>query len=334
MMKLFRNPEVKRTLLLQIIFSLAAAVTTFVWEKRFGMFTLGVCAAFILIYLLTTCRRYRRIAQLAGDIDRLLHGDSQVALEKYAEGELNILQSEVYKMTVRLREQQQSLQDDKVYLADSLADISHQMRTPLTSINLLVSFLSEPDITEERRQKLSHELYELLGRIDWLIATLLKISRLDAGTARLKQEHIPLEELIQKGTAPLLVPLELRNQTLKVSAEGMFFGDVSWTCEAIANIVKNCMEHTPEGGTIEVDAAENALYTEIIISDNGNGIQKEDLPHIFERFYKGKDSGDRSFGIGLALARKIITAQNGTVKAGNRMPKGARFTLRFYRGTV
>ncbi|MCM1558685.1 MAG: HAMP domain-containing histidine kinase [Butyrivibrio sp.] len=288
----------------------------------------------MLIYLWAACARYRRISQLAGDIDRLLHGDSRVALEKYAEGELNILQSEVYKMTVRLREQQQSLQDDKIYLADSLADISHQIRTPLTSVNLLVSFLSKQDITEERRQELSHELYELLDRIDWLITALLKISRLDAGTAGFKQEHIPVEELIRKGTAPLLVPLELRNQTLKISAEGMFSGDVSWTCEAIANIVKNCMEHTPEGGIIEIQAAENALYTEIIVSDNGNGIQKEDLPHIFERFYKGKDSGDRSFGIGLALARKIITAQNGTVKAGNRIPAGARFTVRFYRGTV
>lgn len=295
---------------------------------------LCVCLAFLFIFLFAAYRRYGRISRLAGEVDQLLHGDRQIDLGKYEEGELNILQSEIYKVTVRLREQQQRLQDDKVYLAESLADISHQIRTPLTSINLLVSFLSEPDITEERRQKLSHELYELLDRIDWLITTLLKISRLDAGTAKFKREHISLEELIRKGTAPLLVPLDLRNQTLRVSAEGMFSGDVSWTCEAVANIVKNCMEHTPEGGIIEISAAENALYGEIIISDNGSGISKEDLPHIFERFYKGKDSGDKSFGIGLALARKIITAQNGTVKAGNRMSGGAEFTIRFYRGTV
>lgn len=334
MTKLFRNSEVRKTLLLQAIAAAVATITAFVWERRFGLLMLGVCTALILIWLIATYGRYRRISELAGDIDRILHGDSRVALEKYAEGELNVLQSEIYKMTIRLREQQQSLQDDKVYLADSLADISHQIRTPLTSINLLVSFLSEPDITEERRQKLSHELYDLLDRIDWLITTLLKISRLDAGTAKFKQEHIPLEELLRKGAAPLLIPLELRNQTLQMSSEGTFSGDVSWTCEAIANIVKNCMEHTQEGGIIEIAASENALYTEIIISDNGSGIQKEDLPHIFDRFYKGKDSGDKSFGIGLALARKIITAQGGTIKAGNRTPRGAKFTIRFYRGTV
>lgn len=333
-MRLFRNLEIKGTLLIYGILTAAATITAFLWERRFGLLMLGVCAVFLAVYLFVTYRRYRRISELALGLDQILHGDCQVSLEKYAEGELAILQSEVYKMTVRLREQQQNLQKDKVYLADSLADISHQIRTPLTSINLLVSLLSEQDITLKRRQQLSHELYEQLSRIEWLITALLKMSRLDAGTAKFKKESISLEELIKRGTAPLLVSLDLRNQTLKVSAEGAFFGDSSWTCEALTNIVKNCMEHTPEGGSIEITAAENALYTEILISDNGRGIAAEDLPHIFERFYKGKDSGEKSFGIGLALARRIITAQDGTIKAENQMSGGAKFTIRFYRGTV
>ena len=132
----------------------------------------------------------------------------------------------------------------------------------------------------------------------------------------------------------LLIPVELRRQELRIHADGAFRGDLSWTCEAIGNIVKNCMEHTPEGGRIEIDAAENALYSEIIIKDNGTGISPEDLPHIFERFYKGKDSDGKSFGIGLALSRMIITGQGGTVKAENRKPAGAMFTIRFYKGTV
>ena len=244
------------------------------------------------------------------------------------------MQSEVHKMTIRLREQQQSLMDDKIYLADAIADISHQIRTPLTSINLLVSFISEPGITDERRQKLSCELYELLSRIDWLITALLKISKLDAGTAKLKAERIPLAKLLERATAPLLVTMDLRDQALRMTADGEFFGDVSWTCEAIANVAKNCMEHTPEGGMVEISASDNALYTEIVISDNGEGIPSEDIPHIFERFYKGKNSDDKGFGIGLALARMIITSQNGTIKAENRLPNGARFIIRFYKGTV
>lgn len=237
-------------------------------------------------------------------------------------------------MTIRLREQQQTLTREKAHLADSIADISHQIRTPLTSINLLIGLLSEPKLTDARRQQLIHELYELLSRIDWLITTLLKISRLDAGTVQFKQEQVSLEELLKKACVTLLIPVELRRQELRIHADGAFRGDLSWTCEAIGNIVKNCMEHTPEGGGIEIDAAENALYSEIIIKDNGTGISSEDLPHIFERFYKGKDSDGKSFGIGLALSRMIITGQGGTVKAENRKPAGAMFTIRFYKGTV
>ena len=129
----------------------------------------------------------------------------------------------------------------------------------------------------------------------------------------------------------MLVPIELRGQELVINTNGDFVGDLSWTCEAIGNIVKNCMEHTQEGGKIEIEACENALYTEITIKDNGTGIAKEDMPHIFERFYKGKDSDDKSFGVGLALSRMIITSQKGTVKAENCNPHGAKFTIRFYK---
>ncbi len=333
-MGMFRNKEFSRAFILCGIIGIIASVIAFVWEIRFGIFVFSLCILFLIIFYIATYRRYKRISDLASDIDKILHGDSTIPLERYSEGELAILQSEVYKMTVRLREQKQNLQDDKIYLANSLADISHQIRTPLTSINLLVNFLSEPNITDDRRIQLTHELYSLLSRIDWLITALLKISKLDAGTVQFKKEQVSLHELILKSTSPILVPMELREQALNIEASGYFSGDISWTSEAITNIVKNCMEHTADGGTISITAAENALYSEIIITDNGSGIDKEDLPHIFERFYKGTNSDKNSFGIGLALARMIITVQNGTVKAENNVPKGAKFIIRFYKGTV
>ncbi len=334
MIKLLKNKEVRRTLFLQIVIAAAACVVSFATDVRTGMVTGVLSGLLILVYYVSTYRRYKRIASLAADVNKLLHGDNTISLENYSEGELGILHSEIYKMTIRLLEQQQKLMSDKAYLADSIADISHQIRTPLTSINLLVQFLSEPNLTDERRQQLTHELYGLLSRIDWLITTLLKISKLDAGTVQFKQEKVSMETLINKSCAPLLIPIELRGQELVIHADGDFNGDVSWTCEAIGNIVKNCMEHTPEGGKIEIDTSDNALYTEILIKDNGTGIAKEDMPHIFERFYKGKDSDDKSFGVGLALARMIITSQKGTVKAENRKPSGAMFSIRFYKGTV
>lgn len=334
-MKLLRNPEVIKTVLLHGVISAVAVFIAFMWEGRFGVFTLVLSVLLLLVHMVSTSMRYKRLSDLSADIDRILHEeDGNLSLEQYSEGELSILQSEIHKMTNRLKEQKQRLLEDKVYLADSIADISHQIRTPLTSINLLVQLLSEPILSAERRIKLTHELLELFSRIDWLIAALLKISKLDAGTVQFKKERIAISDLIRKATTPLLVPMELRGQLLTVKAEGEFTGDVSWTQEAIGNIVKNCMEHTPESGEITINAAENALYTEIVISDNGSGIDKQDLPHIFERFYKGKNSDEKSFGIGLALSRMIVTVQNGTIKAENNPSQGAKFTIRFYKGVV
>lgn len=334
-MKLFRNPEIIKNLILYGILTMAATVTAaYLWDINAGLFTLILCVLFMLLYLFSTYGRYKKIAELSSDVNRILHGDSHINLDKYSEGELAILQSEIYKMTVRLREQKQRLLDDKIYLSDSIADISHQIRTPLTSINLLVSFLSETDITDERRLALTHELYDLLSRIDWLITSLLKISKLDAKTVQFKTEEIPMDELIKKSASPLLVPIELRRQELLITAEGTLSVDIAWTCEALTNIIKNCMEHTPDGGKITICTSSNALFSEIIITDNGHGILKDDLPHIFERFYKGSNSDDKSFGIGLALARMIITAQSGTIKAENSLPSGAKFTIRFYNGTI
>ena len=333
-MRLLKNKEVRGALLWQLSVAVIACSICFWFDLRAGLTAVVLSMLLMMIYCIGTYKRYRRIASLAADVNHVLHGDSSIDFDNYSEGELSILHSEIYKMTIRLREQQQTLTREKAHLADSIADISHQIRTPLTSINLLIGLLSEPKLTDARRQQLIHELYELLSRIDWLITTLLKISRLDAGTVQFKQEQVSLAELLKKSCVTLLIPMELRGQALLIHADGAFRGDFSWSCEAIGNIVKNCMEHTPEGGRIEIEATENALFSEIIIKDNGTGISPEDLPHIFERFYKGKDSDGKSFGIGLALSRMIITGQGGTVKAENRKPVGAMFTIRFYKGTV
>ena len=333
-MRLLKNKEVRKALLWQLLLSAAACAVCFRFDLRAGLTAVALSLLLMLIFCISTYKRYQRLSSLADDINQILHGDSSMDFNHYSEGELSILHSEIYKMTVRLRDQQQKLLSDKKYLADSLADISHQLRTPLTSINLLVERLSASGLTDKCRHQLTNELYELLSRIDWLITTLLKISKLDAGTVSFNKETVSLETLIKKSCSPLLIPMELRGQELIIRAEGNFYGDPAWTSEAVGNIVKNCMEHTPEGGRIEINAAENALYSEIVIKDNGTGISPEDLPHIFERFYKGKNSDGKSFGIGLALSRMIIAEQKGTVKAENRKNEGAMFTLRFYKGTV
>lgn len=333
-MKLLKNKEVLRPLIILLVIGATASIVGFVLNEAAGIMAVSLSLLFIIVYYIATYKRYKQIASLSEDINKLLHGDNTISFDDYTEGELSILHSEIHKMTVRLREQQQMLIDDKVFLADSIADISHQIRTPLTSINLLVQLISKPDLSEDKKRQHIIELKRMLSHIDSLVTALLKISKLDARTVQFKPQNISLEELIKKSCEPLLVPFELRGQELKISASGCFYGDLAWTCEAVGNIVKNCMEHTPEGGTVEVIASENPIFSEIVIKDNGTGIDKDDLPHIFERFYKGKNSSGNSFGVGLALARMIITGQSGTIKAENLKDKGAKFTIRFYKGTV
>lgn len=334
MIKLLRNFEVGLAFWLMIAISVIAVFAASFNGIRTGILLSVLCLLFIIINLVTNFYRYKKLTELSSDIDKVLHGDERIDFHKYSEGELAILQNEIWKMTIRLREQEQKLREDKEFLADSLADISHQLRTPLTSMNLIMSLFSRPDTTIEKKSELMHEMNGLLRRVDWLITTLLKMSKLDAGTVKFRKDEVPMEKLLEQACMPVQIPIELREQRLIIKGSGTFKGDIQWTCEAIGNIVKNCMEHTPVGGTITVTGTDNPLYKEIKIKDTGCGIRAEDLPHIFERFYKGNENNKQSFGIGLALARNIVSSQDGTLKACNSPEGGAEFEMRFYNGAV
>jgi signal transduction histidine kinase len=278
-------------------------------------------------------RRYHEIAELSRSLDRILHGQDQL-LDDSAEGELAILRSELRKMTVRLRDDADLLQKDKQELTRALADVSHQLRTPLTSMNLTLSLLAG-EADEARRLRLTRELKRSLERIDWLVETLLKLSKLDAGVVRFEPAPLTAAALVDRALRPLRIPMELKAQELVLDlGDAALTADPAWTAEALGNVVKNCVEHTPEGGTVTVSARQTPIFTELTVSDTGPGIDPEDLPRLFERFYRGRHAGENSIGIGLALARQIAAAQNGTLQAANNPGGGARFTFRFYVGAV
>lgn len=338
-MAFFRNPEIKKSILLFAILAAGFTAGARSLSLEAAVVSAVLSVIYAAVYFTATYFRYKKIAALSLQIDEILHGGTEIQIGNCSEGELSVLQSEIGKMTVRLRQQAEALQNDKIFLADSIADISHQIRTPLTSVNIIVSMLSDESLDAVRRAELIRDLSRLLLRIDWLITALLKMSKLDAGTVRFQNSVISVRKLIGKAAEPLAVLMELKNQKLicEIAESVSFYGDMAWSAEALSNIIKNCMEHTPDDGSgiIEIEAEENVVFTRITIKDNGSGISEEDIPHLFERFYKGKDSSEGSFGIGLALARMIIGSQNGTLKAeNNKNARGASFTIKFYKGDI
>ena len=282
-------------------------------------------------------KKYKKsLRRLSGEIDRILHGSGELVLGSYEEGEISILRDEIYKMTVRLREQSETLAGDKEALADSLADISHQIRTPLTTLNLMTARMMREGDDPEQRKRILREMNRMLERIEWLITALLKMSKLDAGAIRLEPTDISMEGFLKKVMEPFEIQMDLRDQRCRIEgAEGVkFTADEAWTLEAVRNVVKNSLEYTPDGEALEISCEDNPLYTEISVCDSGPGIAPEDLPHLFERFYKGKNAGSSSFGIGLALAQSIMSRQNGVIRAENRRQGGSRFRIRFYKQTI
>jgi signal transduction histidine kinase len=240
------------------------------------------------------------------------------------------LHSEITKMTLRIREQNEALKADKRYLADSLADIAHQLRTPLTSANILLSLLAK-ELEGGERRDFVREMEGLLAHMDWLITALLKISRLDAGVVEFREDEVRVRELVRAAAGPLMIGMELRGieMVTDVPEGAAVSGDLGWLAEAVQNILKNCMENTPENGVVEIACEDNRLYTEVVIRDSGAGFDREDLPRLFDRFYRGKNASATGYGIGLALCKMIISRQGGSVTVGNHPEGGAVFTLRF-----
>ena len=302
----------------------------FFFSLTAGVLVLTMAVAAIAIHLTTERYRYRRLQKLSQDLDKLLVSGIPLPIREYSEGELSILANQMQKLTLRLTESAEAMRKEKVFLADSLADISHQLRTPLTAMNLTTSMLRSPSLTEEKRMELTGELRNLLARTDWLVETLLKLSKLDAGTVKLTRQNVSVGQLIQRAAQPIAIAMELRSQSLEIDCgEEVLLCDPVWTAEALGNILKNCMEHTPENGKISIAVNQNPLFTQIDVEDTGSGFDPKDIPHLFERFYKGSNASQNSYGIGLALARTVITAQDGTIQAMNR-ETGAKFVIKFY----
>ena len=330
---MFRNREIKTECLIDAAATVVLSAAGFFVHPLAGALLLALGAGLTVLHLLLGRKRYAKIAELARNVDRVLHAADPTTIAESDEGELAILTDEIRKMTVRLKEQNDRLLADKTLLSDAIADLFHQMRTPLTSINLLLTMLKQEDLPPERRIRYLRELKQQTERIQWMAETLLKLSKLDANAVRFAPEQMSVRSLVDLAAEPLLIPMELKGIVFTVEdGNAQLYADRAWTAEALGNILKNGTEHTPEGGEIRVTAEETPLFTRITVRDNGPGFSEEDKAHLFERFYRGSNASQSSIGIGLALARQIIAGQDGTVTAQN--DNGACFVVTFYKTVV
>lgn len=327
---MLRNKEYRRFTVIFLALAAVSVTLGFRMDRAAGILALCSSAAFGTAFFVFTNARYKNIMQISEQIDLVLHNADHLFITESEEGELSILESEITKMMLRIREQNDALKKEKEHLTDSLADIAHQLRTPLTSITLILSFLeTNPD--KEERKSLLRETEDLLVRMDWLLTSLLKLSRLDAGIVVFQKEPVELKQVFTAALRQLMIPLELHNISLQINVpKGILIsGDVNWLSEAIQNILKNCMENAGDNGKIEITCEDNLLFTELTIHDSGTGFKKEELPCLFNRFYRGKNSSTAGYGIGLALCKTIITGQGGTITAKNHPQGGAMFIIRF-----
>lgn len=333
---MLRNQSFRRalfgSLLLLAVFILLAVFL----PQHAVWWTLGCGVAVLALSLAYTGGRLRELSRLSEYLRAVGSGREPLDVRDNEEGELSLLKNEIYKMTVMLREQSDSLRKDKLALSDSISDISHQLKTPLTSMLVMTDLLCDEDLPPEKRSEFTHSIQTQLDRMLWLLTSLLKLSRLDAGTVELHREETSIGAILESAVRPVRIPMELKHIDYRCEGnlELLLPADKNWLREVFINLLKNAVEHTPEYGRITVACTDNPLYAEISVADSGCGICREDLPLIFTRFHRGKNASDDSVGIGLAMAKEIVELHGGSITVKSEEGAGSCFFVRLFRRVV
>ncbi len=329
------NKDLRNTILLGAGITLVGAIICAFLNLWCAGIALTAGVGSLLVYIRYTKKRYRDIERLNDYLMRVCMGRYDLEVQDNAEGELSILKNNLYKMMLLLRSQNETLQKDKVCLSESLADISHQLKTPLSAMTVMTDLLKN-ETDAENRAKFTGIIENQTEKMNWLVVTLLKISKLDAGTITLEKNTVQIQSVIQRALEPFRITADLRNILLDTSAvsDFAFTGDESWSAEAIGNIVKNCLEHMQDGGRLTISTQHTGIYDMLCIADDGCGIAETELPHIFERFYHGEHASADSVGIGLALSKTIFDRERADITAESTVGVGTTFYIRFYKAIV
>ena len=304
-------------------------------RKIFIIFLILICFILIVSLILSLLyfgKIYKDIKDMTDYVYNSSEGRNFEMKNRNQEGQIGLLKTELIKMTNILKEKVELLNNEKIFLNEVISDISHQLKTPMTSLIILNDLMYE-DLPKETKIEFLDKIKSQLNRMEWLIKSMLKLSKVEAKVIDFEKKEVKISELIKKSLSPSLMPMEIKNIELTVNGDEniSYIGDINWSCEAFVNIIKNCVEHTDINGKINISYEENPLYCEVVIKDSGEGIDKKDLPHIFKRFYKGKSSKDDSVGIGLAMAKSIIESQNGDIYVKSEKNKGSEFHIIFHK---
>lgn len=286
----------------------------------------------IAIILIYSQKQNKKIKDIHTYLQQLNKRNYDLKIEENGEDELSKLRNELYKTTVLLKESAKNSEQEKINLSNSLADISHQLKTPLTSIRILLDNIYEnPNMDEKTKSDFIGEISKQIDWISSLVISLLKLAKFDAGSIIMNDKNINVKELINDVISNLDVMMELKNINVvqEIEENITFIGDYKWQVEALTNIIKNAIEHSKENSKIYIKVENTTVFLKITIQDEGEGINKQDLKHIFERFYKAKNSSEESIGIGLALAKTIIEKENGYVRADSVKGKGTIFEIKY-----
>lgn len=286
----------------------------------------------ILIIIIYNKKEKAKINKITNYLKELNNHQYSLAIEDNQEEDLSLLKNEIYKTAITLNEQTLLLKKDKESLKDSLSDISHQLKTPLTSINLMIDTLRHQDnLSSTERRELLNNIHRKITNTNFLVHSLLKLSKFDANTIEFNRQNNSLSKILKEVLDNLSTLSDLKD--IKINIKGSkdisLYCDYKWEVEALTNIIKNCIEHSNNSSKIDITYQKNDVFTKIIIQDNGCGISKKDLPHIFDRFYKAQNSSKDSIGIGLSLAKTIIEKDNGYITVDSVINKGTTFTIKY-----
>ena len=298
---------------------------------------LCLCVIALVIYIvLDKIKRKKELDELIEFLTKVQDRDSFPDLGLEAEGRMLILRSEIYKLASTLQEQYAGEVKKNTYMADMLSNISHQIKTPLTAINLMTDALKNGNLDEAQRRRCIANITTQTDHITWLVRTLLTLAEIDAGVLVMKKEAVSVKEMVDGIVDGVAIEADIKDVAIEldISDKHEITCDRRWTSEALSNLIKNSLQHTEAGGKISISSEETNISVNLRIEDNGCGISKKDLPNIFDRFYHGEKSDPNSNGIGLSLAKQIINSQNGTISCESEEGKGTVFEIKIYKSAT